>query len=149
MKIHRIRFQSQLFSSSESPANTGQNCPVLKRQSILAKWCHADCHVSLCAVVGLFFISSAARSLIVGTNISFSFGRKQRVQKPRWQQNRNFAQSYTQPRTSTSLCLFFSTFFLLFNNTTRVVFRRSNITGITSLCELLLVVSSWPCVHRS
>ena len=48
---------SQLFSSSESLANIGQNSPILKWQSILAKWCHAACRVSLCEAVGLFLIS--------------------------------------------------------------------------------------------
>lgn len=55
-------FQSQLFSSSESPANTGQDCSILKWQSILAKWCHAACHVGLCGAASLFLISAAVRS---------------------------------------------------------------------------------------
>ena len=40
----------------------GRTVPILKWQSILAKWCHAACHVSLCEAVGLFLISAAARS---------------------------------------------------------------------------------------
>lgn len=63
MKIYTYStFQSQSFPSGESPANTGQICPILKWQSTLAKWCHVDCHVSLCEAVGLFLISAVARS---------------------------------------------------------------------------------------
>lgn len=58
MKIHWIRFRVNYFL----PVNTGQNSPILKWQSTLAKWCYTACYVSLCEAVGLWLISAPAHS---------------------------------------------------------------------------------------